>query len=183
MGYISFSPYFMPLGVSILLLFHVYLHYRSDSDVRYHTAFTSQSLKSLGKIHLSIAGLLHRNMGNDMLRSAVGMTHVLRSRLVMDYTTSYFHWSCWDTIWIPPDHMDLCQTHRNCRLAGVRIFRKRHHRTVKVCPKGTLIYGEISYLKIANKIGPFQFLPTGQHGLCFWLNRSRSAPSRGVPSL
>ncbi len=25
-----------------------------------------------------------------MLRSAVGMAHVLRSRLVMDYTTSYF---------------------------------------------------------------------------------------------
>ncbi len=22
-----------------------------------------------------------------------------------------FHWSCWDTIWIPNDHMDLCQTH------------------------------------------------------------------------
>ncbi len=22
-----------------------------------------------------------------------------------------FHWSCWDTIWIPIDHMDLCQTH------------------------------------------------------------------------
>ncbi len=28
--------------------------------------------------------------GFDMLRSAVGKTHVLRSRLVMDYTTSYF---------------------------------------------------------------------------------------------
>ncbi len=26
----------------------------------------------------------------NMLRSAVGMTHVLRSRLVMGYTTSYF---------------------------------------------------------------------------------------------
>ncbi len=22
-----------------------------------------------------------------------------------------FHWSCWGTIWIPTDHMDLCQTH------------------------------------------------------------------------
>ncbi len=21
-----------------------------------------------------------------------------------------FHWSCWDTLWIPNDHMDLCQT-------------------------------------------------------------------------
>ena len=21
-----------------------------------------------------------------------------------------FHWSCWDTLWIPKDHMDLCQT-------------------------------------------------------------------------
>ncbi len=26
----------------------------------------------------------------DLLRSAVGKTHVLRSRLVMNYTTSYF---------------------------------------------------------------------------------------------
>ncbi len=24
-----------------------------------------------------------------------------------------YHWSCWDTIWIPTDHMDLCQTHCN----------------------------------------------------------------------
>ncbi len=23
-----------------------------------------------------------------------------------------FHWSCWDTFWIPNDHMDLCQTPR-----------------------------------------------------------------------
>ncbi len=22
-----------------------------------------------------------------------------------------YHWSCWDTIWIPTDRMDLCQTH------------------------------------------------------------------------
>ncbi len=22
-----------------------------------------------------------------------------------------YHWSCWDTIWIPTDHMDLFQTH------------------------------------------------------------------------
>ncbi len=28
-----------------------------------------------------------------MLRSAVGMTHILRSGLVMDYTTSYFPYS------------------------------------------------------------------------------------------
>ncbi len=103
-----------------------------------------------------------------------------------------FHWSCWDTIWIPTDHMDLCQTH--CRqvpdfscawghvvsldqsqaslhksfvpvgrhpfvflgegscwadeeLKKLHINNLRHHRTVKVCPKGTLIYGEISYLK------------------------------------
>ncbi len=36
----------------------------------------------------------HRKMTflptETVLRSAVGMTHVLRSRLVMDYTTSYF---------------------------------------------------------------------------------------------
>ncbi len=43
-----------------------------------------------------------------MLRSAVGKTNVLQSGLVMDYTTSYF--PCWDTLWIPNDHMDLCQT-------------------------------------------------------------------------
>ncbi len=66
-----------------------------------------------------------------MLRSVVGMVHVLRSRLVMDYTQAYtskrrilievlpvpnaytksanacIHY----TLWIPNDHIDLCQTH------------------------------------------------------------------------
>ncbi len=36
-----------------------------------------------------------------VLRSAVGKTHVLRSRLVMDYTTSYFPYS-------EIDHLHLC---------------------------------------------------------------------------
>ncbi len=54
-----------------------------------------------------------------LLRSAVGMTHVLRSRLVMDYTTSCFPLIGWDTIWIPTDHMDLCQTH--CKQVPITI--------------------------------------------------------------
>ncbi len=43
------------------------------------------SSKCLQRRTRAIMGYLYH-----LLRSAVGMTHVLRSRLVMDYTTSYF---------------------------------------------------------------------------------------------
>ena len=35
-----------------------------------------------------------------MLRSAVGMTHVLRSRLVMGYVTYQIYASSWNTVWV-----------------------------------------------------------------------------------
>ena len=59
-----------------------------------------------------------------------------------------FHWSCWDTLWIPNDHMDLCQTH----CVQVPDFSRHWGHMVNQLPI---------------KIGSFQFLPMGLHGLCF----------------
>ncbi len=61
-----------------------------------------------------------------------------------------FHRSCWDTIRIPTDHMDLCQTH--CK--QVPDFSHAQGHVVRFGP-------------ITGIVGSFQFLPTGVHGLCF----------------
>ena len=61
-----------------------------------------------------------------------------------------FHWSCWDTLWIPNDHMDLCQT----PCVQVPDF-SRHQLPIK--------------------IGSFKFQPSGLHVL--WLLFFSSAPS------
>ncbi len=60
------------------------------------------------------------------------------------------HGSAWNTIWVSTDHMDLCQTH--CK--QVPDFS---------CAPGS---GQSHMIKV-NTIGFLQFLPTGQHGLCF----------------
>ncbi len=108
----------------------------------------------------------------DLLRSAVGIAHVLRSGLVMGYATKYFPWivleyhsdSNWsygplsDTLqagaWFfprPRSRGQVWTNHRHCYIS----FR--------YCGKSSHLY----FKSIANTIGSFQFLPTGLHGLCF----------------
>ncbi len=79
-----------------------------------------------------------------MLRSAVGKTHVLRSGLVMNYTTSYFP----------------------LIVLGYPLDSKRSNGPLPdtLCP-GACIFPPEGSLPI--KIGTFQFLPTGLRGLCF----------------
>ncbi len=70
-----------------------------------------------------------------------------------------FHLSCWDTLWIPNDHMDLCQTH--CK--QVPDFSRAQGHVVRFGP-----------------IGSFQFPPTDQHGLCFGCCFSGPLPLRSL---
>ncbi len=87
------------------------LHADSEMNVIYTKLNKNISNAQVKEVFLFEPILILQIHGAQLLRSADGMTHVLRSRLVMGYATSFFHWSCWDTFWIPTDHMDLCQTH------------------------------------------------------------------------
>ena len=82
-----------------------------------------------------------------------------------------FHWSCSDTIWIPNDHMDLCQTH----CVQVPDF---------FCLWGHMVNLDQSQASLRKllKIGSFQFLPTGLHGSCFGCCFSSPLPLRSLPS-
>ncbi len=71
-----------------------------------------------------------------------------------------FHCSCWDTLWIPNDHMDLCQT----PCVQVPVF-SRH-------------WGHVVNLDQSQAL--FQFLPTGLHGLCFGYCFSSPLPLRSL---
>ncbi len=78
-----------------------------------------------------------------MLRSAVGKTHVLRSRLVMYYTTSYFP----------------------LIVLGYPLDSKRSYGPWP----DTLFPGACGFPPQGSRgqFGTFQFLPMGLHGLCF----------------
>ncbi len=101
-----------------------------------------------------------------MLRSAVGKTHVLRSRLVMEYTTSYFP----------------------LIVLGYRLDSKRSYGPQPdtwcpgACgfpPQGSRDqFIQSNHLPI--KIGTFQFLPTGLHGLCFGFCFAGPVPLRSL---
>ncbi len=92
-----------------------------------------------------------QNVTDSMLRSAVGMTHVCCQDLWWAMPLHIFHWSCWDTIWIPTDRMDLCQTH------------------CKQVPDFSRAQGHV-----------VRFGPTGLHGLCFGCCFSGPLPLRSL---
>ena len=85
------------------------------------------------------------------MRSVVGMAHVLRSRLVMDYTTSYFP----------------------LIMLGYPLDSKRSYGPLSdtLCPGADFsrLWGHM-----------VSFLPTGLHGLCFACCFSGSLPLRSL---
>ncbi len=93
------------------------------------------------------------------------MTHVLRSGLVMDYTTSYFPLI---VLGYPLDsklsYGPLPDRQTPC--VQVPVFsRHRDHMVI---------------LDQSIKIGTFQFLPTGLHGLCFGFCFAGPLPLRSL---
>ncbi len=87
-----------------------------------------------------------------MLRSTVGMAHIMRSGLVMGYTTSYFP----------------------LIMLGYHSDSNRSYGPLS----DTLGFTQLNQLPI--KIGSFQFLPTGLHGLCFGCGFSGPLPLRSL---
>ncbi len=88
-----------------------------------------------------------------MLRSAVGMAHVLWSRLVMNYTTSYFPLI---VLGYPLDSKRSYGPLPDTLCPGACDFPPQH-------AQGS--HGQFG--PITGFVGSFQFLPTGLHGLCF----------------
>ncbi len=83
------------------------------------------------------------------------------------------HGSSWDTIWVPADHVNLCQTH--CK--QVPDFSRAQGHVVRFGPITAIIYSSKSKV---NTIGFLQFLPTGLHGLCFGYCFSGPLPLRSL---
>ncbi len=84
-----------------------------------------------------------------------------------------FHWSCWDTLWIPNDHMDLSQT----PCVQVPEFSRHWGQVVSLDQSQASLH---SLNQLPTKIGSFQFLPTGLHGLCFGCCFSGPLPLRSL---
>ncbi len=129
-----------------------------------------------GAFQASIEHLvLQKTIRVILLRSAVGKTHVLRSGLVMDYTTSYFPVI---VLGYPLDSKrsygplpdTLCPGACFFPPFGVTWSIWTNHRPRYVsfwCPR------QGSHLS-------FQFLPTGLHGLCFGYCFSGPLPLRSL---
>ncbi len=79
-----------------------------------------------------------------------------------------FHWSCWDTLWIPNDHMDLCQA----PCVQVPVFSRHRGHMVSLDQSQALFTKST-----ANKDW---YLPVPTYGstwVVLWLLFFRSAPS------
>ncbi len=82
-----------------------------------------------------------------------------------------FHWSCWDTLWIPNDHMDLCQTH----CVQVPDFSSSYLQ-VYTPPKKKLL----SCFKICKWKGEEFLFWVSVHGMCFGCCFSGPLPLRSL---
>ncbi len=105
--------------------------------------------------------MLNYSLRKKVLRSAVGKTHVLRSGLVMDYTTSCFPLF---VLGYPLDSRCLCFL-----AIGVAWSILTNHRPRYVTQGIHLLV-----------FGTFQFLPTGLHGLCLGCCFSGLLPLRSL---